>query len=111
MKGWLYLETVIDLNSRRVVGWSMDDNMKVSLVNDALKMAILHRNTSKGFLWHTDRGSQYDSYSHKNWLVKHGITQSMSRKSNGWDNAVAESFFKTLKVILYTKPIFILKTS
>lgn len=96
-EGWLYLATVIDLYSRRIVGWSMDDTMKVSLVNDALNMAILTRNPAKGLLWHTDRGSQYASYSHKNLLQKNGIIQSMSRKGNCWDNAVAESFFKTLK--------------
>lgn len=96
-EGWLYLATVIDLYSRRVVGWSMDDTMKVSLVNDALNMAIKHRNPSTGLLWHTDRGSQYASYSHKDLLKSHGIIQSMSRKGNCWDNAVAESFFKTLK--------------
>ena len=96
-EGWLYLATVIDLYSRKVVGWSMDDTMKVSLVNDALNMAISHRNPSEGLLWHTDRGSQYASYSHKDLLIKHNITHSMSRKGNCWDNAVAESFFKTLK--------------
>ena len=96
-EGWLYLATVIDLYSRKVVGWSMDDTMKVSLVNNALDMAITHRNPPKGLLWHTDRGSQYASYSHRDLLHKHGITQSMSRKGNCWDNAVAESFFKTLK--------------
>jgi len=96
-EGWLYLATVIDLYSRRVVGWSMDDNMKVSLVNDALKMAIEHRSPQAGLLWHTDRGSQYASYKHKDLLLKNNITQSMSRKGNCWDNAVAESFFKSLK--------------
>ncbi len=96
-EGWLYLATVIDLYSRKVVGWSMDDTMKVSLVNDALNMAISHRKPAKGLLWHTDRGSQYASYSHKDLLIKYGITHSMSRKGNCWDNAVAESFFKTLK--------------
>lgn len=96
-EGWLYLSTVIDLYSRKVVGWSMDDTMKVSLVNDALNMAIKHRNPEIGLLWHTDRGSQYASYSHKDLLQKHNIIQSMSRKGNCWDNAVAESFFKSLK--------------
>jgi len=96
-EGWLYLATVIDLYSRKIVGWSMDDTMKVSLVNDALNMAISHRNPPKGLLWHTDRGSQYASYSHKDLLIKYDITHSMSRKGNCWDNAVAESFFKTLK--------------
>jgi len=108
-EGWLYLATVIDLYSRKVVGWSMDDTMKVSLVNDALNMAILHRNPSKGLLWHTDRGSQYASYSHKDLLKKYGITQSMSRKGNCWDNAVAESFFKSLKNELVYKTYFYTK--
>jgi putative transposase len=69
-----------NLYSRKVVGWSMDDTMKVSLVNDALNMAILHRKTPTGLLWHTDRGSQYVSYSYKDLLQKHNIVQSMSRK-------------------------------
>ena len=103
-EGWLYLATVIDLYSRKVVGWSMNDTMKVSLVNDALNMAIRHRNPQKGLLWHTDRGSQYASYAHKDLLQKHGIIQSMSRKGNCWDNAVAESFFKSLKnELIYQK--------
>ena len=84
-EGWLYLATVIDLYSRKIVGWSMDDTMKVSLVNDALSMAILHRNPSQGLIWHTDRGSQYASYSHKDLLQKHGIVQSMSRKGNSYN--------------------------
>jgi transposase InsO family protein len=96
-EGWLYLATVIDLYSRKIVGWSMDDTMKVSLVNDALNMAITYRNPPKGLIWHTDRGSQYASYSHRDLLLKNNIIQSMSRKGNCWDNAVAESFFKTLK--------------
>lgn len=75
----------------------MDDTMKVSLVNDALNMAMLHRKPPTGLLWHTDRGSQYASYSHKDLLQKHNIVQSMSRKGNCWDNSVAESFFKSLK--------------
>jgi putative transposase len=108
-EGWLYLATVIDLYSRKVVGWSMADNMKVSLVNDALTMAINHRNPPNGLLWHTDRGSQYASYSHKDLLQQNGIVQSMSRKGNCWDNAVAESFFKTLKSDLIYKTYFYTK--
>jgi transposase InsO family protein len=73
-EGWLYLATVIDLYSRKVVGWSMDDTMKVSLVNDALNMAITHRNPPKGLIWHTDRGSQYASYSHRDLLLKNNET-------------------------------------
>jgi len=83
--------------------------MKVSLVNDDLNMAILHRNPCKGFLWHTVRVSQYASYSYKDLLQKHGITQSMSRKGNCWDNAVAESFFKSLKNELVYKTYFYTK--
>jgi transposase InsO family protein len=108
-ESWLYLATVIDLYSRKVVGWSMSDTMKVSLVNDALTMAIQQRNPPAGLLWHTDRGSQYASYSHKDLLIKYGITQSMSRKGNCWDNAVAESFFKTLKNNLVYKTYFYTK--
>lgn len=92
-EGWLYLTTVIDLYSRKIVGWSMDDTMKVSLVNDALNIAILHRKPSTSLIWHTDRGSQYASYSYKDLLLKNNITQSMSRRGNCWDNSVAESFF------------------
>lgn len=108
-EGWLYLATVIDLYSRKVVGWSMDDTMKVSLVNDALNMAISHRNPKNGLLWHTDRGSQYASYSHKDLLERHNIIQSMSRKGNCWDNAVAESFFKSLKNELVYQTYFYTK--
>ena len=108
-EGWLYLATVIDLYSRKVVGWSMDDTMKVSLVNNALTMAIKHRNPPTGLIWHTDRGSQYASYSHKDLLLEYRITQSMSRKGNCWDNAVAESFFKTLKSDLVYQTYFYTK--
>jgi len=105
-EGWLYLATVIDLYSRKIVGWSMDDTMKTSLVNDALNMAIKTRKPPKGLIWHTDRGSQYASYSHKDLLQEHGIVQSMSRKGNCWDNAVAESFFHTLKTELVYHEIY-----
>jgi putative transposase len=96
-EGWLYLATVIDLFSRRVVGWSMDKRMTASLVNDALLGAIWSRKPDKGLIWHTDRGSQYASNSHRRILNEHGVIQSMSRKGNCWDNSVAESFFGTLK--------------
>jgi len=105
-QGWLYLATVIDLFSRKVVGWSMDDNMRVSLVNDALEMAISRRNPKLGLIWHTDRGSQYASNAHKDLLQEHGIIQSMSRKGNCWDNAVAESFFHSLKTEFTNHEIF-----
>jgi putative transposase len=96
-KGWLYLATVMDLHSRKIVGWSMNTNMTATLVNDAITMAIWRRKPSKGLIWHSDRGSQYCSKSHRNILKDHGIIQSMSRKGDCWDNATSESFFSTLK--------------
>ena len=99
-EGWIYLATVIDLYSRKIVGHSISDNMKTSLVNQALIMAIKRRNPPRGVIWHTDRGSQYASYKHRDLCRRYGIIQSMSRKGNCWDNAVAESFFHTLKTEL-----------
>lgn len=99
-EGWLYLATVIDLFSRQVVGWSMNHRMTADLVNDALTSALWKRKPAKGLLWHTDRGSQYASESHRHLIQAHDIVQSMSRKGNCWDNSVAESFFKTLKTEL-----------
>ena len=99
-EGWLYLAIVIDLFSRQIVGYSMADHMKTSLVNDAMTMAIWQRKPPRGLLWHTDRGSQYASKEHRDLLAQHGIRQSMSRKGNCWDNAVSESFFHTLKTEL-----------
>jgi len=97
--GWLYLATVIDLCSRRVIGWSMSDRMQTSLVSDAMKMALTHRgiHATASLLWHSDRGSQYASYEYQRLLKQYGIKGSMSRKGNCWDNAVAESFFGSLK--------------
>jgi transposase InsO family protein len=94
------------VHSRKVVGWSMDDTMKVSLVNDALLMTIKQRKPQAGLIWHTDRGSQYASYAHKDLLEQYWIVQSMSRKGNCWDNAVAESFFHTLKTELVYHEIY-----
>ena len=99
-QGWLYLAVVIDLFSRKVVGWSMNKTMTASLVNEALLVAIWHRKPGAGLMWHTDRGSQYASGSHRAILNDHAIIQSMSRKGNCWDNAVSESFFHTLKTEL-----------
>ena len=99
-QGWMFLAVVIDLFSRRIVGWAMDDNMRAPLVNNALLTAIWTRKPGAGLLWHTDRGSQYASASHQKILTEHKITQSMSRKGNCWDNAVSESFFHTLKTEL-----------
>jgi transposase InsO family protein len=97
--GWLYLATVIDLCSRRVIGWSMSDRMQTTLVSDALKMALSHRGirSAASLLWHSDRGSQYASYEYQRLLKQHGLRGSMSRKGNCWDNAVSESFFSSLK--------------
>lgn len=99
-EGWLYLAVVIDLFSRRIIGWAMDQRMEATLVNNAMTMALLKRKPAAGLIWHTDRGSQYASNSHRQLLNMNGIRQSMSRKGNCWDNAVAESFFHTLKVEL-----------
>ncbi len=99
-EGWLYLAVVIDLYSRRVIGWSMDAHMSATLVNDALFMALKKRNPPQGVIWHTDRGSQYASDAHKAMLKEYGIVQSMSAKGNCYDNAVAESFFHSLKTEL-----------
>ena len=83
--------------------------MKVSLVNDALNMALKHRTPKNGLVWHTDRGSQYASYEHRDLLKQYGIIQSMSRKGNCWDNSVAESFFKSLKNELVYQTYFYTK--
>jgi putative transposase len=99
-EGWLYLATLIDLYSRLVVGWSMRDNMERQLCIDTLKMAVGKRNPPPGLVHHTDRGSQYASHEYRAVLKANGMACSMSRKGDCWDNAVAESFFKTLKAEL-----------
>jgi len=99
-EGWLYLAVVIDLFSRAVVGWSMGSRMTASLVNSAMLMAIWKRKPSKGLIFHSDRGSQYASDSYQEILSSYGVNPSMSRKGDCWDNAVAESFFHTLKIEL-----------
>jgi transposase InsO family protein len=99
-EGWLYLAVVIDLFSRAVVGYSMGSRMTTNLVNNALLMALWKRKPARGLIFHSDRGSQYASDSYRNILTTHGIRASMSRKGNCWDNAVAESFFHTLKIEL-----------
>ena len=95
--GWLYLAVCIDLYSRRVVGWSMRSRMNRCLATDALRMAIDQRRPSAGLVVHSDRGSQYASYAWRRLVKAHGLVGSMSRKGNCWDNAVAESFFASLK--------------
>ena len=97
-EGWLYLAVIIDLASRKVVGWSMSERIKAELVTDALKFAYWRLKPEAGLIMHTDRGSQYASKNHVDLLTNYGMRQSMSRRADCWDNAVAESFFKTLKV-------------
>jgi transposase InsO family protein len=96
-EGWLYLATCLDLASRRVVGFSMADHMRASLVCDALAMAIDARQPGPGFVFHSDRGSQYTSAAFRALLEQRAGLQSLSRPRQCWDNAVAESFFATLK--------------
>lgn len=96
-EGWLYLATMIDLFNRQVVGWQMSARIDQALVNDALMAALISRGKPSGVMIHTDRGSQYCAHSFKRILADHDMVQSMSRKGNCWDNAVAESFFATLK--------------
>jgi len=99
-EGWLYLAGVLDLFSRRVVGWSMAENMKTELVEDALKMAVGRCNPGAGVLHHSDRGSQYACADYRKLLTRNGFTCSMSRTGNCYDNAVMESFWGTLKTEL-----------
>jgi putative transposase len=96
-EGWLYLAVVIDLYSRKVVGWSMSSRMTAQLVCDALMMAIWLRRPKAGLIHHSDRGSQYASRAFRKLLKTHGFKGSMSRNGDCWDNAVVESFFGSLK--------------
>ena len=95
--GWLYLAVVIDLFNREVVGWSLGERIDRHLVINATRMAIWKQKPDKGLIFHSDRGSQYCSKDFKEYLAGHKIAGSMSRKGNCWDNAVAESFFGSLK--------------
>lgn len=109
--GWVYLATVIDLHSRKIVGWSIADHMKTSLVTDALAMAITHRTPPPGVVFHSDRGTQYTSTEFANFCAKHNIRRSLGRTGICYDNAVAESFFATLKKeLIHTRPWRNLKT-
>ena len=96
-EGWLFLAVIIDLFSRQVVGWSMDERITRNLTLNALRMAINRRNPAPGLVHHTDRGSQYASGDYQTMLRVHKMICSMSRKGNCWDNAPVESFFHTLK--------------
>ena len=100
--GWLYLAAVLDLHSRKIVGWAMANAMPAGLVCAALQMAIIQRNPAPGLIVHSDRGTQYASAEHQALLTKHGLVGSMSRKGNSWPNdelsAVMERFFLNIKM-------------
>jgi transposase InsO family protein len=96
-EGWLYCAVVLDLASRRVVGWALRDRMDTALTLDALRMALAQRRPAPGWVHHSDRGVQYATRAYRQLLAQHGGEASMSRTGNCWDNAVAESFFATLR--------------
>lgn len=102
-EGWLYLAAILDIYSRKIVGWSMSDRITTELITDAFNMAICQRSPGIGLIHHSDRGCQYASNEFQEKLQKHGIICSMSRKGNCWDNAVMESFFHTLKTELVNR--------
>jgi transposase InsO family protein len=99
-EGWLYLAVILDLHSRRVIGWAVSNRMKRDLAIRALEMAIAFRAPPKGCIHHTDRGSQYCSHDYQKILRQHGFKVSMSGKGNCYDNAAIETFFKTIKAEL-----------
>ena len=105
-EGWLYLSAVLDLHSRSVVGWSMGPRMQTSLVLDALTMAVWRRKPKAPVIIHSDQGSQFGSDAFTRWCQDNRLSPSMSRRGNCWDNAVAESFFSSLKSELVKKRIF-----
>jgi len=99
-EGWLYLAVILDLHSRRVIGWAVSNRMKRDLAIRALKMAIALRSPPRGCIFHSDRGSQYCSHDYQKVLREHGLKPSMSGKGNCYDNAAVETFFKTIKAEL-----------
>jgi len=99
-QGWLYLAVVMDVYSRKIVGWSLSSSLSAELVTRALMMAIIHRNPEPGIIFHSDRGSQYTSNAFRKLLKSYKIEQSMSSTGNCYDNAITESFFHTLKTEL-----------
>ena len=105
-EGWLYLAVVIDLHSRLLVGWSMQARMETRLVLDALTMAVWRRKPKNGLIIHSDQGSQFGSDEFARWCKDNRLSPSMSRRGNCWDNAVAESFFSSLKSELIKKRIY-----
>jgi putative transposase len=104
-EGWAYLATVIDLSSRRVVGWALADHMRTDLVADALRMACIQRRPPAGVIFHSDRGCQYTSGDYATLATEFRVTLSLGRKGECWDNAVSESFFATFKnELINTRP-------
>ena len=109
-EGWLYLAVVMDLYSRKIVGWAMSETMTADLTLKALDMAILSRRPAKGLIHHSDRGVQYACHEYQNILHDAGMVCSMSRKGNCWDNAPMESFFSTLKTECVAGRTFLART-
>lgn len=107
IEGWLYLAVVLDLFSRKIVGWSMDKYLGSTLAVDALEMAIKQRKPSQGTIFHSDRGVQYASHLFQRTAETNGLIQSMSRKGDCWDNAPTESFFATLKKELIRNELYL----
>jgi len=104
--GWAYLAAVLDGHNRKIVGFSVDDHMRVGLVSNALTSAFFRERPGAGLLLHSDRGSQYASDDYRTLVKSFGMIQSMSRRGNCWDNAPMESFFDTLKTELIDNRIF-----
>ena len=106
-ESWLYLAAILDLYSRKIVGWAMSDRIDTALVLKALGMALLHRNPPRELLLHSDRGVQYASAEYRQALAKAGLVASMSRRANCYDNASMESFWSTLKLELVYRRNFV----
>jgi transposase InsO family protein len=96
-QGWVYLVVFLDVFSRKIVGWKVDETMEAHVVTDALKMAMARRSPTRGLILHSDQGSQYASNFYRTLIEQNGFQRSMSRKGDCWDNAIAESFFATIK--------------
>ena len=110
-EGWLYLATVIDLASRRVVGWAVAEHLKTDLVDAALSDALARRRPADGLVFHSDRGCQYTSAQHARLARRHGVRLSVGRRGQCWDNAVAESFFATIKTELIHRQAWLTRTA
>lgn len=103
--GWVYLATVIDLHSRKIVGWAVDDHMRTRLVTDALGQALATRRPAAGVIFHSDRGCQYTAHDFAEFCAANGVRRSMGRRATCYDNSVAESFFATYKKeLIHTRP-------